>query len=163
MFIEKSLRLVNFVVFDFDGVFTDNSVIVGSDGSESVKCWRGDGLGLRSLEEVGIKAAILSTEKNPIVGIRANKLGIFCKQGVRDKGEALVELCDFFKVSLSATAYLGNDINDIPAFKIVGLPVGVSDGHPDIDPYIKIKTFARGGFGAVREFCDLVTSARQAT
>ena len=67
---------IKLVAFDFDGVFTDNTVYVSQDGVESVKCWRSDGIGLARLSDVGVRACLLSTEANPVVGIRATKLKI---------------------------------------------------------------------------------------
>ena len=71
---DDDLRAVELVVFDFDGVFTDNRVWVGETGEESVACWRGDGIGLRRLDEVGVPYVIVSTEPNPVVARRAEKL-----------------------------------------------------------------------------------------
>ena len=70
------IRRVRLVVFDFDGVFTDNAVYVSEDGKEAVRCWRSDGLGLRELKRLGIPAVIVSTETNPVVTARSRKLAI---------------------------------------------------------------------------------------
>ena len=72
------LRDVQLVAFDFDGVFTDNRVITSQDGTESVSCWRSDGIGISRLNKIGIKTVIISTETNPVVKIRAEKLKIQC-------------------------------------------------------------------------------------
>src|SRR5258706_14480 len=76
---------VRLVVFDFDGVFTDNTVYVSQDGVESVRCWRSDGLGITRLKQAGVDTAIVSTETNPVVGARGRKLGMRCIQGCEDK------------------------------------------------------------------------------
>ena len=110
------LRAIRFVAFDFDGVFTDNTVYVSQDGTESVRCWRGDGLGLRKLERLGIGTAILSTEVNPVVGVRARKLRIACIQGLEDKRARLEALAGEVGIPLAAVAYVGNDINDLGCF-----------------------------------------------
>ena len=89
----KLLASVELIAFDFDGVFTDNTVYVSQDGTESVHCWRSDGLGLSRLAGIGVKTYIVSTEKNPVVAIRANKLKIQCKQGVEDKAAAILDIC----------------------------------------------------------------------
>ena len=151
---------VQLVVFDFDGVFTDNTVYVSQDGSESIRCWRSDGLGLSRLKNVGVHSFIVSTEKNPVVTARAKKLKIGCKQGVEDKAEVIKEICFELGVELKRVMFVGNDINDIPALKLVGLPVGVADAYKEILPYIKMQTSKSGGFGAVREVCDLIFHAK---
>jgi 3-deoxy-D-manno-octulosonate 8-phosphate phosphatase (KDO 8-P phosphatase) len=153
--------IVKLVAFDFDGVFTDNSVYVGQDGTESVKCCRSDGLGLTRLSELGIKMIIISTEKNPVVSIRADKLNIPVIQAVGNKAEVLSIYCEKMKVSLNETIFVGNDINDIPAFKIVGMPIAVADSYPEILPYTQYTTKKQGGKGAVREVCDLIYDVRR--
>ena len=80
----EHLRQVTLVVFDFDGVFTDNRVLVDQDGKEAVFCSRADGLGLQALRRLGVGSLVLSTEINPVVSARAAKLGIECVQGLGD-------------------------------------------------------------------------------
>ena len=149
------------IVFDFDGVFTDNTISVDQNGVESVLCWRSDGLGLARIRGIGIKVLILSTEKNSVVSVRAKKMATECIQGVDNKDVALKNWVLKNKLSLDQVAYVGNDINDIPAFQCVGLPVAVSDAYPEVFSYVKYRTRARGGYGAVREVCDLVYSCRK--
>ena len=154
--IKKILRELKAVVFDFDGVFTDNTVIVDQNGVESVCCWRSDGLGLSRIRSLGLKTLIISTETNPVVSVRAKKLKIDCVQGIIDKAAAINDWVKTFGISLSNTAFVGNDINDIPAFKEVGLPIAVADSYQEISPFIKYQTQKKGGMGAVREVCDLI-------
>jgi YrbI family 3-deoxy-D-manno-octulosonate 8-phosphate phosphatase len=151
---------VDLLVFDFDGVFTDNRVLVSQDGIESVFCWRSDGLGLVRVRSLGVQVLILSTETNPVVSARARKLGLDCRQGVGDKADTLRQVCEALRTPLERTLFVGNDINDIGAFKIAGIPVAVADAHPEVDPYVIYRTRALGGRGAVREVCDLVYHAR---
>ena len=154
------LSTVGLIIFDFDGVFTDNSVCVHQDGSESVRCWRSDGLGLARLAMLGVHIYIVSTEKNPIVGVRAKKLNILYKQGIKDKAKTTLELCEQLGVMPQKTMFVGNDINDIPAFRVVGIPVAVNDAYPEVYPHIAFRTKTPGGRGAVREICDLVYNAK---
>ena len=156
------LASVKLIAFDFDGVFTDNTVYVAEDGSESVRCWRSDGLGLSRLMAVGVKVCILSTEKNPVVTMRANKLNIRCLQGIENKAAAIMDICRELDVPLHKTMFVGNDINDIPAFNVVGIAVGVADAYEEINPHILFKTMRPGGKGAVREICDIVIKAKEA-
>jgi 3-deoxy-D-manno-octulosonate 8-phosphate phosphatase (KDO 8-P phosphatase) len=152
----RIVRDLRAVCFDFDGVFTDNMVYVDQHGVESVRCWRGDGLGLSRLRKLGLKTLILSTEANAVVSVRAAKLQVECVQGVADKAAAIADWSRSIGVPLGHVAFVGNDINDVPALKEVGFPIGVADSHPSIDPYIKYRTRAHGGGGAVREVCDLI-------
>ena len=156
------LASVRLIAFDFDGVFTDNTVYVDQQGIESVRCWRSDGLGLARLRDVGVGAFIISTETNPVVQMRAKKLQLPCTQGIADKAAAILATCTQLAVDPRDTMFVGNDINDIPAFRVVGLPVGVADAYPEILPHVRYRTQAPGGFGAVREICDLVVRAKQA-
>ena len=127
-----------------------------------MRCWRSDGLGLTRLLGLGVQAFIISTEANPVVTMRAQKLKLPCKQGVEDKAAAILATCRDLQVPSQQTMFVGNDINDIPAFQAIGIPVGVADAHPEIYPYVLYRTQRPGGFGAVREICDLVFNARTA-
>jgi len=149
------IRRIRLVAFDFDGVFTDDMVYVLQDGTEAVRCFRGDGLGLRALERFGIACAIVSTESNPVVSQRARKLRIRCLQDCRDKRAALESLAAESGISLAEVAFVGNDINDLACLRCVGLPVVVRNAHPDIAPLALYRTRIGGGQGAVREVCDL--------
>lgn len=155
------IRATRLVAFDFDGVFTDNTVYVSEDGTESVRCWRSDGLGLRKLERLGIELVILSTEKNSVVRRRADKLGIECRHGLDDKLAALEALLRERGHALEQVAYVGNDINDRECLTHVGLPIVVADAHPDVRELGMLRTRTRGGRGAVREICDLFEEVRR--
>jgi 3-deoxy-D-manno-octulosonate 8-phosphate phosphatase (KDO 8-P phosphatase) len=155
------LARVRFAVFDFDGVFTDNRVWVNEQGEELLACSRSDGLGLRRLEEVGVKPLIVSMERNPIVGARAEKLRVDCVQGVEDKLTLLRDRADGLGIALEETAYVGNDINDADCLRAVGLPVVPADAWPEVVPLAKWVLTRGGGTGCVREFCDAVWKAKR--
>lgn len=157
------LASIRLVVFDFDGVFTDNSVYVTHDGVESVRCWRSDGIGLTRLRSAGVRLLILSTEVNQVVTVRANKLKTDCRQGVEDKAATLLEACREHGIDPAHAAFVGNDINDIPAFRVVGLPITVADAYPEVFPHVLYRTVKAGGHGAVREVCDVIFHAKQGT
>ena len=159
MFTKEDLKSIRLIAFDFDGVFTDNKVLTNQDGSESVSCWRSDGIGISRITNLGIIVVIVSTETNHVVNMRALKLKIPCFQSIDNKGAAIIDICNKFNVSIENTMFVGNDINDIPALKIVGFPVGVLDSYDEINSYIKYKTSKPGGYGAVREICDLMFNA----
>lgn len=154
----QRLRLV---LFDFDGVFTDNMVYVMQDGTEAVRCSRADGIGLRRLERTGIHPMILSTEVNPVVSMRARKLQIECVQGCEDKAAALGEICRKRGIDRSAVAFVGNDLNDLACMSLVGLPIAVADAYPEVLAVARHRTLRRGGDGAVREVCDWISSLRE--
>jgi len=128
----ETAKQIQMVVFDFDGVFTDNRVLVMEDGSEGVWCSRADGFGLTSLRSVGVQSLVISKEVNPVVGERCKKLRLPCIQGCDNKQEVLTRETRQLGISLERVAYVGNDINDIECLKIVGLPVCVADAWPAV-------------------------------
>ena len=152
------LERIRLAVFDFDGVFTDNRVWVDQRGEEALAFWRGDGLGLRRLDDVGVTYLIVSMEPNPIVSARAQKLGVECRQGIDDKLAVVHEVAG---EDLADVAYLGNDINDADCLRAVGLPVVPADAWPEVVPLARWVLTRNGGFGCVREFCDAVWEAQR--
>jgi YrbI family 3-deoxy-D-manno-octulosonate 8-phosphate phosphatase len=154
--------LIELLVLDFDGVLTDNTVWVSEDGKEMVRCWRSDGLGLSQLQALGVPVWVLSTEKNPVVSKRCEKLKLPCRQNLPDKAAALQSLTEELKVVLSQVAYVGNDINDLSSLSIVGYPIIVQDAHDSVKSVALYQTQRPGGFGAVREVCDGLIESRQA-
>ena len=159
--LDPLLANVRLAVFDFDGVFTDNSVWVNERGEESVRCCRADGFGLARLREVGVDAVVLSTEQVAIAEVRSRKLQVECRHGLEDKLAALREEAERRGVGLDAIAYLGNDINDADCLRAVGLPVCPADAWPEVAGLARWTLERRGGEGCVREFCDAVWSARR--
>src|SRR5436190_23376790 len=155
----QRIARIRLVAFDFDGVFTDNTVYVSETGEESVRCWRGDGLGLQKLTSRGIESVIISTETNAVVSMRAKKLKSLCFHGVPDKLKELKRLVSEMGIELAETAYVGNDINDADCLGAVGLAVVVADAHADVIGMAHYVTRVAGGHGAVREVCDLLVSA----
>lgn len=152
---------IRMVVFDFDGVFTDNRVLVMQDGSEGVFCCRADGFGIAALRSLDIKVMVISTETNPVVGVRCQKLQIPCIQSCNTKAETLEQEAAKREIDLKNVAYMGNDINDIECLHIVGLPACVADAYPQVRAIALYITEAKGGCGAVREFCDYLVKAKQ--
>jgi len=149
------------LVLDFDGVLTDNRVNVHQDGSESAACWRSDGLGIARLKKTGLPILVLSTETNLVVQARADKLGLPCIQGIADKWPVLENWLDENNLDPRQVVYVGNDVNDMGCLSQVGCGVAVADAHPSVFPYARIILKARGGYGAVREICDLILRARR--
>jgi N-acylneuraminate cytidylyltransferase len=147
------LRLI---VFDFDGVMTDNRVWVSGAGEEWVACNRSDGLGLEGVRRLGIALLVISTETDPVVGARCRKLGLEYEPGVADKNARLRALLEARGVDPAQVIYVGNDINDLGCMRLVGCAVAVADSHPEVLAEADIVLRRSGGHGAVRELCDLV-------
>jgi len=147
---------VSLVVFDFDGVMTDNRVWVNAAGEEFVAAHRGDGMGIEQLLADGFQAVIISTESNPVVAARAEKIGVPYFHGVGDKAKVLKTYLNNESFDPSQTIYIGNDVNDTPCFSLVACAVAVADAHPVVrwqaDKILK----HTGGHGAVREICDIL-------
>jgi N-acylneuraminate cytidylyltransferase len=150
------LEKIDLIVLDFDGVLTDNRVEVDQDGKESVIAHRGDGMGIALLKKAGYQLTILSTETNPVVSARANKLGIPVYQGISNKGEALSKLLSEKGIDPKNVIYVGNDVNDLGCFEIAGCAVAVADAHSEALSKADLILNEFGGYGAVRELCDLI-------
>jgi YrbI family 3-deoxy-D-manno-octulosonate 8-phosphate phosphatase len=149
---------VDLLVLDFDGVMTDDRVWVDQDGHESIAANRRDGLGIAALHRAGIPIVVLSTESNLVVTARCRKLKLEVIQGLADKTGTLERLIQERHLDPSHVVYLGNDINDLACFPLVGCAVAVADAHPRILSIADIVLTRRGGHGAVRELCDRIIS-----
>jgi len=151
---------VDALVTDFDGVHTDDHAHLDSNGLESVRVHRGDGMGVNLLRRAGVPLLILSTERNPVVRARADKLGVDVLHGIEDKAAALDEWLAVNRLDPARVAYVGNDVNDLSAMSRVGWPVAVADAHPRVLSTARLVLDRRGGDGAVREVCDRIVAAR---
>ena len=150
------LNNIKLIVYDFDGVMTDNRVIVREDGIESVIVSRADGMGVGIIMEMGIPQVILSSETNRIVSLRAKKLGIPVLQGVDDKKTALLNYCKDNNYNPSGILYVGNDVNDEGVMKAVGYSVATADAHHSIKSLAQMVLDTKGGQGVVRELADKI-------
>jgi len=151
--LKKKIKLI---VYDFDGVMTDNKIYVDQNGVESVQVNRGDGLGVSEIKKIGIEQIIISTETNLVVSTRAKKLGISCLQGIENKKNALMDYCNKNKYELKNVVYIGNDINDKEAMEIVGLTYCPADAHDSIKGISNHVLKTKGGDGVIRELLDLI-------
>jgi YrbI family 3-deoxy-D-manno-octulosonate 8-phosphate phosphatase len=152
---------VDAVITDFDGVHTDDAVIVAQDGRESVRVSRADGLGIERLRSVGIPLLIVSKEINPVVQARAAKLGVELMHSVEDKRRVVREWLAERQIPADRAAYLGNDVNDLGPMGLVGWPVAVADAHRAVQQAARLVLTRPGGYGAVRELCDLIIEYRR--
>ena len=150
------LPRIALLVFDFDGVMTDNRVLVDETGREAVWVHRGDGWGVARLREIGLPMFVLSTETNSVVRARCSKLKLECIQGCDNKLEALQKLARTRSIEAKEIAYVGNDVNDLACMQWVGIPIAVADSDARILQSAHFVTQQRGGYGAVREIADWI-------
>ena len=156
----QTLNQIKAVIFDFDGVFTDNRVIVSTTGEEFVFSDCGDGMGTNSLAAAGIKMLILSKEKNAVVSSRGKKLNIEVIQGCDDKLTELIKWLQKNNVDAKQAAYIGNDINDLECLSHVEVAVIPADAHHSVIDTATWILQHSGGRGAIREFADVLLSNR---
>ena len=151
---------VDLVVFDFDGVMTDNRVWVDETGREMIAAFRSDSLGIRDMCEAGIQALVLSMEVNPVVTARCRKMNVPVVQGQEDKASALQAILTERQIDPAHVVYVGNDTNDLPCFLLAACAVAVADAQPAVLCAADIILCQPGGHGAVRELCDLLVQRR---
>jgi YrbI family 3-deoxy-D-manno-octulosonate 8-phosphate phosphatase len=149
---------IDLIVYDFDGVMTDNKLLVFQDGKEAAVVNRTDGLGIDILKKLEIPQIILSTETNPVVATRAKKVGLPVLQGIEDKKKTLVNYCRQHGFNLEKVLYIGNDINDGEVMKTVGIPIAPADAHKEILQLAKVVLKSKGGEGVVRELADYIAN-----
>lgn len=153
---EKKLDSIKLIVYDFDGVMTNNKLFINQSGEEMIQVNRADGLGVSEIKKLGIGQIIISTEQNPVVSARANKLGIPCLQGIENKKMALIDYCKENDIDLKNVAYVGNDINDLEAMNLVGHSLCPADAHDSIKHVSKHVLKTKGGEGVIRELFDII-------
>ncbi|MFG2359638.1 cytidylyltransferase domain-containing protein [Streptomyces sp. NPDC048521] len=147
---------VDAVVLDFDGTQTDDRVLIDSEGREFVSVHRGDGLGIAALRRSGLRMLILSTEQNPVVAARARKLRLPVLHGIDRKDLALKQWCEEQGIAPERVLYVGNDVNDLPCFALVGWPVAVASAHDVVRGAARAVTTVPGGDGAIREIASWI-------
>ncbi|GAC1321208.1 MAG: hypothetical protein NVSMB2_17740 [Chloroflexota bacterium] len=147
---------------DVDGVLTDAGMYYGPDGEVLKKFNTRDGMGLARVREAGVAVAIISGEDSAIVHARAAKLNIDdVFAGARNKRAAIDDLCARHGLALDEVAFVGDDLNDLPALECVGLACAVADAADPVLACAHYVSRRRGGDGAVREICELLIAARQ--
>lgn len=154
-------RRVRLLCVDVDGVLTDAGMYYGPDGEVMKKFNTRDGMGIARVRNAGVEVAIISGEDSAIVHARAAKLKIddvYC--GASNKREAIEDLRDRHGVELDEIAFIGDDLNDLPALTCVGLACAVADAAPPVKAVAQYVTTRRGGDGAVRELCELIVAAK---
>ena len=154
----SSKEAIKLMVYDFDGVMTDNRALQFQDGTEAVWVSRADGWGIDQIRKMNIPQLIISTETNTVVAARAKKLKIEVIHGSVNKKVDLLEYCKKMQIELSGVLYVGNDVNDLEAMKVVGFPVAPADAHPSIIAIAKHVTHAKGGEGVIKELSEYVAN-----
>ena len=154
------LKLVG---FDVDGVFTDGRFYLSDDGIESKAFFVQDGFGIRQLLEAGVEIIIISGRQSVAVERRMTELGVkYVVQGCRDKVAAFDEVAREIGADLAQTAFVGDDVPDLPLLRHVGFAIAVANAVPAVSSECAVVTRASGGAGAVREVCEMVLAARAA-
>ena len=154
---------IELVVFDVDGVLTDGHLYFGDDGTEFKAFHVRDGHGFKLLREAGIKVAALSGRRSAAVTRRMDELQVdIFRQGCQYKDQDLTDLLQHFALTGERVAYLGDDVIDLPAMRLAGLPAAVADAHPSVLAAARWVSTLRGGRGAARELCDFIVEARSA-
>ncbi|HYG05584.1 MAG TPA: HAD hydrolase family protein [Stenotrophomonas sp.] len=151
---------IRLACFDVDGTLTDGRLYYDHAGNESKAFFVQDGLGLKLLQRAGIEVAMITARASLSAEQRGRDLGIEVQIGVGDKAQAVRELCARHDVTLEQTAFMGDDLPDLPALLIAGLAVAPANAHPWIAERVHWRTQARGGAGAARELCDVLLAAQ---
>ena len=152
----KKFQKIKLLVLDFDGVMTDNRVLVQEDGKEAVFCNRGDGLGIEILKKAGVEVLVISKEKNKVVLARCKKLKIKCLNNIDNKYNLFLKEVKKRNLKLETVCFVGNDVNDLQCIKNAGIGVAVADSHQSVLDIADYVTKKKGGEGVVREVADLI-------
>lgn len=151
------INSISCIFYDFDGVMTDNTVMVDQDGRESVVVNRSDGLAVSRMRDMGVRQVIVSTETNPVVERRAEKLKIPVVHSIGDKGAYIKSYAESEGIDLSKAIFVGNDLNDIPAFNAVGIKCAPADAEEEILEIADWVSSRCGGRGVIRELYRVLT------
>ena len=158
--LDKASR-IRLLVFDVDGVLTDGSLYIGDDGQEYKAFHSRDGHGIKMLLGHGIEIAVITGRTSRVVEHRMKNLGItHVYQGKLEKLPAFEELTQKLGISEDQTAYVGDDVVDLPVMRRVGLAIAVQDAHPLVHRHSHWQTPSPGGRGAARDVCELIMEAR---
>ena len=159
--IENKLKRVRLLLLDVDGVLTDGRIVYTDEGAEVKHFNVRDGLGIRMLLDAGIPVGIVTGRRSAALMHRCRDLGIeFVLDGVGDKAAVMDRIAKDTGVAPAETAFMGDDLPDIPLMRRVGVSVAVADAHEEVLAEADMRTAAPGGAGAVREFCERLLAAQ---
>lgn len=152
---------IKLVVFDVDGVLTDGSLFIGDDGQEYKAFHSRDGLGMKMLHNSGVEIGIITARTSQVVQHRMKNLDIkHVYQGQLEKLPAFEELVTKLGLSFEQSAYVGDDVVDLPVMQRAGLAIAVQDAHPLAKQHAHWQTPRAGGRGAARDVCELIMEAQ---
>ena len=152
---------VKLAIFDIDGVMTDGSLYFSDDGKEYKAFNSLDGHGLKMLRQTGVEIAIITGRTSQVVTHRAKNLGIsHVYQGVDNKLDAYLDLLEKLDLHMPQTAYMGDDVIDLPIMTRCGLSISVPAAPCEVQQYAHLVTQREGGHGAVREACEFIMKAQ---
>jgi len=154
-------QAIKLAIFDIDGVMTDGSLFFDDDGREYKAFNSLDGHGLKMLQSTGVDTAIITGRSSQVVTHRAHNLGIaHVYQGVDNKLEAYLHLLEKLGLSAAQTAYMGDDVIDLPVLIRCGLAISVPAAPAVVKQHAHFTTTLGGGCGAVREACEFIMQAQ---
>lgn len=152
---------IKLLVFDVDGVLTDGSLIVGDDGEEYKAFFSKDGLGMKMLQQTGVKIAVITARTSNVVTHRMQSLGIeHIYQGQLEKLPAFEKMINELDLTKEQAAFVGDDVIDLPVMLSAGLAITVADAHPLVKQHAHWQTPQCGGRGAARDACELIMQAQ---
>lgn len=156
-------RHIRLVIFDVDGVLSNGLLLFDTQGVEYKTFHVRDGHGIKLLQNAGVEVAVISGRRAESVRLRLEGLGVrHIFQGHEDKRSAFESLCQSLALQPREIAHVGDDLQDLPLLRRVGLAVAVADAHEAVLPHVHWVTSQPGGMGAAREVCDLVLRAKGA-
>jgi len=156
----SDLRLIG---FDIDGVFTNGRFYLSDDGIESKAFCTQDGFGIRQVLDAGIAVAVISGRQSKAVDRRMAELGVsHVAQGCKDKVTVFDQLIDELGIDAGQTAFVGDDIPDLPLLRRSGFGIAVANAVAAVKAECDLVTTASGGAGAVREVCEFILASTAA-
>lgn len=160
--VQKSLSNLKSLIFDVDGVLTDDTIFVGPGGAEFKRFHVSDGLGIVLMRKrLKLKIAALSGRHSEATTARAKELGIVpCVQGEQDKRQGVRSILAAHKVRPEQAAFVGNEILDLGGFAAVGFKIAVADAAPEVIQRADFVLRRAGGAGVARELFELICRAR---
>ena len=157
----KKAQQIKLFVCDIDGVFSDGRIYLGNDGEELKAFHTKDGYGIKALGKSGVDVAVITGRRSNIVQTRMSALNVkYIVQGEENKLPALKNIMSQLSLSPEQVAYIGDDMPDYECMAYVGLSIAVNDAHPSIIALADYVTHIRGGFGAIREICDIIMQSQ---
>ncbi len=159
--VQSKAKKIKLLLLDVDGVMTDGRIILDNSGNEIKAFHVRDGHGIKLAQKAGIITGIITGRNSEVVNIRARELGIQdVRQSAHEKESAYDSIVSKYGIRDEETAFIGDDVVDLPIFRRVGLAVAVADCDPAVRPFVDMVTKAAGGRGAVREVIDLMLKSQ---